>query len=148
MGTSLFDALILTNATPGVAWLATTNPQADGNNVNVVFGTVTASAALEQIDTIYVASGAEAYVTLIHCTTNGRLLFRTNPSPTGTSGSPGGPQLTEAAEDNFVLALRISGGTGDGDVYSWSLADLDASDETEPYDFSAASVTAAGHYNQ
>ena len=62
-----------------------------------------------------------------------------------------GPQFTEAAEDSIGFALRlIYADTTAADhhrVIKYPFDVLDDSDESEPYTFSAASVTAAGETN-
>ena len=54
-----------------------------------------------------------------------------------------GPQLTDDAEQNLVLAFQLD----DDSTIAYDLSELVASDSTEPYLFSAASVTAAGPTN-
>ena len=138
---SLFDSSII-NATLGVAWLATTTPWTFQGNAGPVSGTNADARADEIIDSDYIVSGSTAYITLISFVSDGRLSVRTGNSPS-VSGEHADPQFTEDAEDNLGFAFRFS----NGDEHKARFSILDNSDETEPYTFSAASVTSAGITN-
>ena len=143
---SLFDSTI-TNDTLGVAWLALTDPEGD---TQLIDGRDSDRRATEQIDTDYIVNAAEAYVSFLHFRGDGTLRLRTHSNPNDI-GLPAGPQLTDDAEENLGLAVRlIYADTNNANHHrtaKWRLDLLVNSDTDEPYEFSSASVDAAGDAN-
>ena len=141
MGVSLADSSV-TSATPGVLVAGTVDPTQDSFGVvNLVVGTQSDRAIADQIDSSYIVNGDTAYwgqFTLRH---DGQMWLRIA-SALNDIGDFAGPQLTEAAEDAIYIVLFYGSASA-----AWEFAELDASDEDEPYVFSAASVTAAGPTN-
>ena len=138
---SLWDAAVFLNSTPGVVWLATTTPDGYGAGVWAVKGDEGGNLqASEVVDETYLILGnvAAGYVVEIDLRDDGRMEFVVG-DRVGASGG-GGILLTESAED--ALGLAILAGSN---VYKWRFDLLDDSDETNPYEFSASSVNAAGN---
>ena len=89
--------------------------------------------ASQQIDPAYIVNGAEAYVArILFLGPASRLTL--NLASTASDGNFGvreGPELTDAAEMNLGIAVRLTNGT----VYKYAFANLIARDPTEPYDW-------------
>ena len=142
-GLSLFDIRV-TNATAGVALKGTVTPASAGDGsgtATVVHGPTTGSNINQQIDSVYVQS-TPAYLGTLEFVNDGRLRVRLD-DDFDSSGGPSGPQLTNAAEQNFGLAIRLNNGT----IYKWVFDLLVASDTSEPYTFTSAAVDNAGPAN-
>ena len=137
---SLAD-ISITSATPGVLVKSTVDPALINANVSVVNSEVGSASISDQIPVIYIKNGDEAYWTLLDFRSNGDLRLRLNNNPSG-SGFSDGPDFTETAEENIYIVLFYGSASA-----AWDFSELDDSDETEPYNFSAASVTAAGPTN-
>ena len=138
---SLWDAAVFLNSTPGVVWLATTTPDGYGAGVWAVKGSEGGNLqASEVVDETYLILGNDdaGYVVEIDLRDDGRMEFVVGDRVGASGGS--GILLTESAED--ALGLAILAGSN---VYKWRFDLLDDSDETNPYEFSASSVNAAGN---
>ena len=137
---SLFDPTI-TIDTPGVAWLATTDPSiSGGDTIEVVDGTQANQRASQAIDSSYIVGGGSAYITFIrmfgptHFALGRRIqIFIGNTA--SQSGSGGGPQLTDAAEADLGLAIQAGGST-----FKIRIADEVSEDPTEPYTWNVGSA--------
>ena len=142
MGISLFDSSV-TNDTPGVAWLATTDPIGFSGVLLVArVGFDSSLWVTELLDPSLVVGGGNAYVVWLQLESDGGItLYLSDQMPSVTIGTEAGPQLTDDAESNLGLAIRRS---DDGTEYKWRFSDLVASDSDEPYFFSADSVANAG----
>lgn len=95
-----------------------------------------------QIDSDYVDGGGTAYVAVLSFESNGELRLRLDSTGT-TNGVAAGPEFTSSFEQNYILAIRVEGGT----VYSWDGSILTDADATEPYIYPSASVASAGPAN-
>ena len=85
-----------------------------------------------------------AYVGALTMDSNGTMVFNLSDTPDDPDyGVDPNPQLTDYAEDNFGLALQMPSGL----QYKWRFVDLINSDTTDPYLFSATSVSNAGQIN-
>ena len=137
-GLSLFD---FENLPDGLlAWFAETDPYSQTNvGARVVDEGGESTQALSPIVPEFVVGGGNAYVVTLLFFFDGQLWLELHTSPT-SSGSGSGPQLTDYAEANFVLAIE----TDTGNTYSWRVGDLILSDDSEPYRWSASSVATAG----
>ena len=138
-GTPLDNPLV-TSSTPGIAVKGVTNPVSGGNPIwlNIVRGVDSVTRISDTIDSSYIEGGGTAYWTGLHLRSNGtmRVLLSTSSSDEGHGT---GPQLTQAARDNFWIIVFY------GSTHAaWQFSELDASDTTEPYEFTATSVSAAG----
>ena len=142
MGTSLFN-LLITNATPGVVWLHNGATRQLGSGTSeIVVGDVANLQAHEIIDSAYVQGVSDAYVGHIAFSAFVGLRIWLSTAANNKGGGTG-PQFTDAAEENLGFALRIDGAA----EHMWPLNVLTANDNVEPYDFSFASVAAAGTAN-
>ena len=149
MGTNLFDF-----PADVLAWHASTTPNVgNSGDVQVVIGTVVDQRAPEQIATEFVINGSEAYVGTLtfDFSAGGRVLFYLHTTPFSHGFESNGPHLTDDAESDFVLALRlIYADTTDSlhhQTYQWDFVRLVESDDVEPYIFSSGSVSNAGPAN-
>ena len=129
MGVSLFDSSV-TNATPGVAWLATTDPDTFNTFARVVAAGVNIFAT-EQVDAAYIVNGANAYVISLTLSTT-TLNFHLQPTATSSSGAAG-PQFTDDAESNLGLAIQAG-----GETLTVVIADEVADDTDEPYSWTVS----------
>ena len=124
MAFDLFDFDNVDNDTDGVAWLSTNTPNS--------LGFVVLGNASEQIDSSYIVNGSDAYVGQFRIYfalgTTGRIRFRLGSTGTDT-GAAAGPQLTDDAESNLGLAIRLD----DVTTYKWRLSILVNDDTLEPY---------------
>ena len=134
---SLFHASV-SAGTPGAVWLGTTDPRADGSDAMAVNGAESARRVSAAIDSAYV-SGGTVYLTRLKLLNDGGMHLYLNASSTVSTGSAS-QQFTSSAESDLGLALR----TDDGAVYKWALSELTADDSTNPYEFTATAVAAAG----
>ena len=93
--------------------------------------------ASQQIDTSYIANGDEAYVArILFLDSSNRLTVNLASTDDASDfGAGTDPQLTDDAEANLGIAFRVTGGSGDGNVYKYPLSDLTMTDDTEPYDW-------------
>ena len=148
---SLFAAAIaaehqqVAGSTTGVRWLNWTqiNRHNDGS-FSLVDSRFFRSRAGVQLPTSLIVGESTAYVSLIFLDNDGRMQFQlATEADEGNSGLSAGPQLTDTAESNLGLAWRLP----DGTQYALEMDDLTSSDSTDPYRFTAASLTAAGATN-
>ena len=130
---SLFDPTI-TIDTPGVAWLATTDPSiVEGDTVEVVDGTQAAQRASQAIDSSYIVGGGSAYFTFIRMFAPshfalGRRIHIFLGTTASESGSGSGPQFTDGAESSLGLAIQAGGST-----FKILFSNFVAQDPTETY---------------
>ena len=133
--------------TSGLMWGEFSQPIVSANsNVNLIRSDLFEARGTQAIGDDYVQT-TPAYVTYLSMNTNGEMrLFLATVNDISVStdlGIAAGPQLTNAAEQNFGLAII----TPEKTIRRWTGSDLVASDSTEPYTFNATSVTNAGPAN-
>ena len=133
--------------TPGLMWGEFSQPIVSANNsVNLIRSDLFEGRGTQAIGADYVQT-TPAYVTYLSMNPNGNMqlfLATVNDISDATDlGIAAGPQLTTTAEQDFGLAVI----TPDFTIRRWTGSDLVASDSTEPYTFSAASVSNAGPTN-
>ena len=136
---SLADPSI-TSATPGVLVKGTVDPYFP-DAVEVVNAQISSLRISDLIDPSYIVNDVDAYWNRLFFSQNGQMQLSLHDNVTGF-GSASGPQFTETAEDNIYIVLFYGSTSA-----AWDFSVLDDSDETEPYTFSAGSVTAAGPTN-
>ena len=131
--------------TDGMAWSEFSQPiQYSGTNMNVGLIDTFAFEArgIGEIKSDYV-DDTPAFVTSLALVDDGRMILYLNDSNSISYGTTAGPELTDDAEMNLGLATINPNGI----IRKWELSDLISSDDTEPYRFSAASVSTAGPTN-
>ena len=120
------------NATPG-AVLAISQRAANAQSSSIeelVSSRVAANRVTQRIPPSYIQDSVTAYLTLLGFESSDVITFRTGTSASDTqAGRGGGPQLTDAAESNWGIAVRIVG----GNTYKWRVRDLVVLDTSEPY---------------
>ena len=129
---SLFDSSV-TNATDGVVWLASLGQPTEGgsptNRINVASNSPSSLVASEQIDSGYVDSYALLMWVAINFRTSGGTRSFNFRGTSPERGDAAGPQFTDAAETNLVLAFQLD----DDSTLAYDFSELVASDSTEPY---------------
>ena len=116
---------------------------AGGTALKVVNSSVTTRRITDQIDASYIANGDTAYWAFMQLAANGAMSFRlASTSDDFEDGGREGPQFTTTALSNLFIILFYGSTSA-----AWDGNELDNSDTTDPYSFSAASVTAAGPTN-
>ena len=140
-GVSLADPSI-TSDTPGILVKGTVNPNQFANTSTRIVNAPTAAQRIsDQIDESYIVDDALAYWTYFLLLDDGRMQLFLH-SAVDAQGVIAGPQFTEQAESDVYIVLFYGSTSA-----AWRLNRLDDSDETEPYTFDAASVSAAGPTN-
>ena len=137
---SLGDSSIA-SATAGVLVAGVVDPARLGTGLNIVYPPNAATRITDSIDSTYIEGGVTTYWSALRLRDDGRMDVRTSTSPTST-GSDTGPQFTADARSKIWIVAFY--GTASP---AWDFSQLDDSDSTEPYRFSAASVAAAGPTN-
>ena len=133
-----------TGSTPGLMWIEFSQPfETSAGIVQVIQSDVFEGRGNSEIVSDYVGT-SPAYVTYLAFHTNGTLrLYLDDINDDANLGVGAGPQFTNDAEQDFGLAVI----TPDGTLRTWNGDDLVASDSTDPYSFSSASVNNAGPEN-
>ena len=145
MGVSLADSSV-TSSTPGVLVKGTVDPRQIGNlgSVIIVEAPDSVRRISDVIDPSYVEGGGAAYWTDFQLgggTVDGQMTLRLN-TVDDEYGVDAGPQFTATALANLFVVVFYG-----AESAAWDGDELDNSDMVEPYQFSAASVTAAGPTN-
>ena len=128
----------ITSATPGVLVKGTVDPFTITQGLRVIVSSSVNLRILDPIDASYIVGGDEAYWVNFFLWNTGEMSIGTATTVAGSSGDAG-PQFTEIAEDNIHIVLFYG-----SDSAMWDFEQLTASDDDEPFRFTAASVTAAG----
>ena len=133
--------------TTGLMWGEFSQPIVSANSsINLIRSDLFEGRGNEKIGDDYMQTNP-AYVTYLSLNPNGNMqLFLATVNDISDSSDLGidaGPQFTTTAEQNFGLAVI----TPDKTIRRWTGSDLVASDSTEPYTFSATSVSNAGPTN-
>ena len=146
---SLFFNLTTTEI-PGVLWYDwaqiweyTDEADFDSSDVGLVDSRLYETRAYVPVHSNYVKTNP-AYVALLTMASNGRISFHLSDIPDDPGyGAEPNPQLSDDGEMNMGMALRLP----DGTEYKWGFDELVKSDTSDPYNFSASTVAAAGQTN-
>ena len=136
---SLADVSI-TSATPGVLVKGTVDPIIDSSlRVRVVDSGDSATRLSDQIPSSYIEGGGVAFWQFFRFSSTFTTLNLSSivNGPTDTA-----VQFTETAEDNIWIVLFYGSTSA-----AWDFSVLDDSDEDNPYNFTTASINAAGPTN-
>ena len=156
MGTSLFN---ITNVTPGVALASATTGRYQARLDELTrMAWCTLSGRTCQVCVFprlsiprTSVSGDTTYVGSLIFGDDGGIRFYLHPTNDSHGFSSSGPQLTDLAEENLGMAVRLVYGdtlnANHHTTYKWEVFELVDSDTNEPYLFTAQSVTAAGDTN-
>ena len=119
-------------ATPGVVW-GHSGPSAakERDGAQLVDGSNGTYRASQQVPPSYVENDAVAYITTLNWVRQDDLILLRLRTTNDDSGGESGPQLTDDAETNWGLAIKVS----DGSEYKWAISDLISTDTTEPYEW-------------
>ena len=131
---SLFDESV-TNDTTGVVWLS--DRFSGGQSQGVAFILNSAFGNDNVVDPDYIVNGGPAFVSRFTVGPSGTVVYLHH-SGSGTAGVTPGPHLTADALTNVGLTFKA-----DDMTFKWRLSVLSLDDDTEPYNWISATVTAA-----
>ena len=122
------------NATPGAVLVV---PQRapyllDSGISTLVRGNIPANRLSTRFPPAYIQGSDDAFVTLLNFESSSVIALRLS-TVDDDLGRESGPELTDEAESSIGIAVRVVGGSGDGNTYGFLLSDFVDTDRTEPY---------------